>query len=123
MVVGELPVVETLLAQLLGGNDLGNSATQRVDDVALLGGVQLQPLGHVATAQALCSLAVNSVCQTLAGETVLRDVAAPGNGVALVDGIVDNLHHLVHRQVVRLWETPVVLYLYSEGGIEGMMRV
>ena len=72
MIIGKLPVVETLLAQFLCSNDLGNGATQRVDDVAFLGSGHLQPLGHIAALQALlCLLAVDGISQSLAGETVL----------------------------------------------------
>ena len=123
VVVGELPVVETLLAQLLGGNNLGYGAAQRVDDAALLGGRHLQPLGHVAALQILCGLGVDSVCQSLTGEAVLRDVAAPGYGVAVGNGVVDDLHHLVHRHVVRQREAPVVLHLYGKGRIEWVMGI
>ena len=123
MVVGQLPVVVALLALLLGGRNLGNGASQRVDDVALLRSGHLQPLGHVAALQALRSLVVNGVGQTLAGESGLADVAAPCYGVTLFYGVVDNLHHLVHRQVIAERIAPVVLHLDGEGGVEGVMRI
>ena len=121
MIIGKFPVVKALLAQFLGSNNLWNSAAQRVDDVAFLAGGHFQPLGHVAALQALCCLAVDGVGKSLTGESVFRHVAAPGNGIALIDSIVDHLHHLVHRQVVTQWEAPVVLYLYCKGCIEGVV--
>ena len=123
VVVGQFPVVEALLAHLLCGHDFGHGAAQRVDDVALLGGLHLQPFSHVAALQALRLLVVHGIGQSLAAEARLRNVTAPGHGVALLDGVVDDAHHLVHRQVVAERVAPVVLYLNGEGGVEGMVGV
>ena len=124
VVVGQLPVVETFLAHLLCGYHFGYGASQRVNDVALLGGRHFQPSCHVAALQALLRLlGVNGVGQSLPCKAVFRDVAAPGHGVALLDGIVDNLHHFVHGHVVAHGEAPVVLHLYGKGCVERMVRI
>ena len=50
------------------------------------------------------------------------DVAAPGHGVTVVHGIVDNGHELIERQVVAEAPAPVVFHLDGKLGIERMVR-
>ncbi|MCR5723390.1 MAG: hypothetical protein K6G72_13745, partial [Lachnospiraceae bacterium] len=41
----------------------------------------------------------------------------------ILNSVVKNASHLVHRYIIALWETPVVLYLYSKCGIEWVMGI
>ena len=123
VVVGELPVVEALLAHLLSGLHLGHVAAERVDEVSSLGWREAQPASHVAAPEALHLLGVDHVGETVAGEARLAHVATPCYGVTVHDGVVDDLHHLVHRQVVAGRVAPVVLHLNHKLAVEGMVRV
>ena len=123
MVVGEFPIVVALLTHLLCGDNLGSLASERVEKLCLLCLLKAHPLGSVATLEALHLLDVVVVGNTLTCKTFLTHVTAPCNGVALLKGIVDNLHHLVHRYIVRQWVTPVVLNLYCKACVEGVMGI
>ena len=94
-----------------------------VGDVA---GAHAAPLGLVATHFG-GSLAVGGGedGEALAGvaEALLADVGAPCDGVAVVDGVVEDFHHLINGHVVAQAPTPVVLYFEDELLVEGVMGV
>ena len=99
MVVGQLPVVKTLLALLLCRHKLGHVYTERVDEVGLLGLGQLEPVCHIAACEAFHLLGVIEVSQTLTGEALFRYIATPCYGVAVHDGVFDDAGHVVDRHV------------------------
>ena len=123
MVICSLPVVISLLAHLLSGNNLGSVNTQRVDLLLLLRRTQLKPACSVAACEALHLLLVISDSQTVACEALLRHVTAPSDGVSVHDGVVDNAHHVVHRNVPAQRPAPVVLHLHSKLCPERMVCV
>ena len=124
VVVGELPVVEVLLALLLRGLGLGGVHSELVGQALALGRLQLEPLGLVAAAEAFASsLEVVEDAEALTCEAVVADVAAPGDGVVISECVVDDAHHLVHGNVVAVVPSPVVLHLYGEAGVEGVVCV
>ena len=123
MVVRQFPVVEAFLTLLLCRNNLRYIDTEGVDEVLLLGIRETEPVRHVTALHALDLLPVDHVGQPLAGETRFTDIAAPRYCVTVHDSIVDDAHHLVHRQVVRQRVTPVVLYFDGKLGVERMVRI
>ena len=60
---------------------------------------------------------------TVACETLFAYVAAPSDGVTLVDGIVEYLHQLVDRQVVGRSPAPVVLDFQNERLVERVVSI
>ena len=66
MIIGQFPVVETLLAHLLSRCNLRNGAAHGINLTLLGGSGELQPFGHVTTCQtALGSLVVDSSLEVL----------------------------------------------------------
>ena len=123
VVVGGLTVVIGHLTFFLGDPTLGGGVLGSL--VLDILGLHAGPVGHVATHNGR-DFGGGEHAETLAGahaEALLAHVGAPGYGVAVGDGVVENLHHLVERHVVALSMTPVVLNLEGELLIEGMMGV
>ena len=71
----------------------------------------------------MCLLVVNGIGQSLARESRLAHVASPCYGITVHDGIVNDLHHLVHGYIIRQWVAPVILYLNGKGCIERTMGI
>ena len=88
-------------------------------------GFHAGPVGHVAThGGGHCGGGEHA--EAFAGahaEALLADVGAPGNGVAVGNGVVEDLHHFVEGDVVALGVAPVVLDFEGELLIEGVMGV
>ena len=102
-------------------HDLRNVNTERVYNTFLLGRSELQPTGHVTAFHVLELLLIDIVCESLAREACLTDVAAPGNRIAVHDSIVDDLLKIIDRHVPCQRIAPIVLHLYGKLCPERMM--
>lgn len=122
VVVGCLIVIVLLLAQLLCNLDLlARFLKHFLDLLILLCLAQAQPTILVRAAT-LHRLDVGSYGNTVTREALLADVGCPSDRIAVIDSVVEHLHQLVDRQVIRQVPAPVVLYLDRECGVERMVR-
>ena len=122
VVVGRLLGVEHLLAQLLGDFHFGD----RLLEIEAGGGAVL--VAELHPTRQLRAFEVGGVCLLwhdgitfIPFETALTDIGCPHHRITVLDGIVYDSLHLLHRQVDRLLPDPVVRHLDGKLLIERMM--
>ena len=116
VVVGDFLAVEAFLTGFLSGDFLLGSGD------FLHAFFLAYPALLVGTC-GLHGLHVHQHCKTVAGEAGIGHIGAPGDGVAVIEGGVDDVHQFVDGEVPGLVPAPVVADFDCEFGVERMMGV